>query len=103
MPATEFTALGRGNGFPFCANRVDVDSFYDYMTLGGYRKTDTGGASASQINDSLVGAMELFWNSYELDASSLASITLGSDNLFAGVSDVVLQENSVDLEPVDID
>lgn len=99
--ATSFSTKGRRNGFPFCPNSVNVDSFYDYMTLGGYRKGDTGGASASQINDSLVGAMELFWNSYELDADASADITLGSDNLSASVSDVVLQENSVDLEPVD--
>lgn len=101
MPAKTFSTKGRRNGLSFCPPRKDVDSSdFDYMTLGGYRKGDSN-VTDTQINDSLEGAMELFWNSYELDADASANITIGTDVLNAAVSDVVLQEGGQDLEPVD--
>lgn len=61
MPtATPFTALGKGNGFPFCVNEVDVSSYADWVTLGGTRKG--GSPSQGEINLSLENAMKLFWN-----------------------------------------
>ena len=60
MPiADSFTALGRGNGFPFCATKKDVSVFDNWITLGG---VSSGSASRSQINESLRNAMKLWWN-----------------------------------------
>ena len=63
MPtATPFTALGRGNGFSFCPNKVDVSGYDYWVTLGGYKKTDTGDPTQAQVDLSLKNAMQLFWN-----------------------------------------
>jgi len=67
MPtATEFTALGAGNGFPFClpsldvSNRGDGNPYEQWVTLGGTQK----GSSPTQgeIDLSLKNAMKIFWN-----------------------------------------
>lgn len=61
MPtATQFTALGKGNGFPFCVDEVDVSSYADWVTLGGTRKG--GSPTQGEIDLSLENAMKLFWN-----------------------------------------
>ena len=71
MPtADSFTALGRGNGFPFCASRVDVSSFDFWVTLGGYAKTSSGNVTQDQINNSRINAMKLFWNVNSLTVAS---------------------------------
>ena len=71
MPtATSFAALGRGNGFPFCASRVDVSSFDFWVTLGGYAKTSSGNVTQEQINNSRINAMKLFWNVNSLTVAS---------------------------------
>jgi len=66
MPqATSFQALGAGNGFPFCPDKVRVDTFDYWTTLGGYSK-DASDAStavtAEQIHESRVNAMKLYWS-----------------------------------------
>tara|TARA_E500000318_G_C3500919_1_gene188323 strand:- start:43 stop:861 length:819 start_codon:yes stop_codon:yes gene_type:complete len=83
MPtAIPFTALGRGNGFPFCVTRVDVSSFDFWVTLGGYAKTSSGNVTPEQINNSRINAMKLFWNVNSLTVAS----TLGSIGYLAGGS-----------------
>ena len=78
MPtATEpFTALGAGNGFPYCFNqdseKRDITDFHEWVTLGGYKKGDTGGASDVQIETSRRRAMALFWNAYKLNGVAQA-------------------------------
>jgi len=71
MPtATNFTAFGKGNGFPFCVPKVDVTDqpsgstagTGDWVTLGGYGKGDTGSVTQAQINLSLSRAMKIYWN-----------------------------------------
>lgn len=67
MPvATSFTALGTGNGFPYCLIKSDISSFDHWVTLGGYKKTDAGGVTQEQIHNSFVTAMNLYWNTYAL-------------------------------------
>jgi hypothetical protein len=65
MPtATPFTALGRGNGFPFCPVNLEV-SVYDYWTtLGGFNHESGGTPLQAEIDLSLVNAMKLYWNFY---------------------------------------
>ena len=73
MPtATPFTALGRGNGFPFCPPRVDVDTYDYWTTLGGFKKTDGGSPSQAQIDLSLTNAMKLYWNLWKVSGSAEA-------------------------------
>jgi len=71
MPtATSFTALGRGNGFPFCLDRLDISSFSHWVTLGGYQKTNADAGTSvtqNQINLSFANAMKLFWNAYRFN------------------------------------
>jgi len=67
MPtAIPFTALGTGNGFPYCLIKSDISSFDHWVTLGGYKKTDAGGVTQEQIHNSFVTAMNLYWNTYAL-------------------------------------
>jgi len=73
MPtATSFTALGRGNGFPFCPAKVNVSTYANWITLGG---VSSGSASESQINESLVNAMKLWWNLYSMTGSFSCALT----------------------------
>ncbi len=93
MPtATPFTALGRGNGFPFCLAKIDVTNInsigsgllspYDqgsinWMTLGG---VSSGSASQSQINLSLRNAMKLFYNLHSVQAGTFTATSEITDN-----------------------
>ena len=79
MPtATSFTALGRGNGFPFCAYKVDVTNpglapfggTIHWITLGG---VSSGSASQAQIDLSLRNAMKLFWNLYSVQVGTFTA------------------------------
>lgn len=83
MPTAEpFTALGAGNGFPFCPTRVDVEDYDYWITLGGFKKTDGGSPSPAQINLSLTNAMKLFWNGYAINGTvSTAQTLVSSVNL----------------------
>lgn len=70
MPvATSFTALGRGNGFPFCVDKVDVSGFNYWMTLGGFKKTDGGSPTKKQIELSLFNACRLYWTTYKVNGT----------------------------------
>ena len=84
MPtATSFNALGKGNGFPACIPDLDVTSL-EYVTLGGYRDTDApSDPTQTQLDDSLVAAMKLYWNLYGFASSP--TIT-GSANASASAS-----------------
>lgn len=76
MPeAAPFTALERGNGFPFCLERVDVEDFEYWITLGGFKKTDGGSPSQAQINLSLANAMKIFWNGYAINGTASTTET----------------------------
>jgi len=79
MPtATKFTALGRGNGFPFCVTRkIDVSTKEKWTTLGGTQKESS--PSNSEIQLSFVNAVKIFWNTNELLGSVVSSKT--SDSL----------------------
>ena len=81
MPtATSFAALGRGNGFPFCATKKNVSGFTNWITLGG---VSGGSASTSQINVSLVNAMKLWWNLNSITGSFSASGTQSVEGNFS--------------------
>ena len=89
MPtATQFKALGKGNGFPFCLETVNVldrgdgNEYDHWVTLGGFKKTDTGSPTQSQINTSLQKAMALFWNAHQITGTA----SLHSDYNVAGVT-----------------
>ena len=83
MPtATPFTALGRGNGFPFCLTKVDVSTFpsnYKWTTLSGVNAdnytTFSDSALAEKVNSSLVMAMNIYYNLYK--TSGLSASTSG--------------------------
>ena len=77
MPtATPFTALGNGDGFPSGGNRqvdkMDITGFYQWVTLGGYKKGDAGGVTDAQIATSRRRAMALFWNAYKINGVAQA-------------------------------
>jgi len=101
MPtATSFKALGKGNGFPFCLNTIDVldrgdGNAYDYwVTLGGFKKTDPGLPTQSQINTSLQNAMKLFWSSHKITGTA----SLDSSYNTASVTDS-RNPNTTQLQP----
>ena len=70
MPTAEsFTALGVGNGFPACPRSYNVEDYSEWITLGGFKKGDSGSPTAQQIMDSRNNAMHLFWNLYDVTGS----------------------------------
>lgn len=78
MPtATQFNALGKGNGFPFCLDKIDVSGYDYWTTLGGFKKGDGGSPSQAQIDLSLRSAMKLWWNIAGLDVTISASLDAG--------------------------
>lgn len=69
MPAPSTNAFTVIGAFPFCAPEVDV-SIYDYwITLGGFKKGDSGSPSAAQLDDSEIKAMWLYRRLYALNTS----------------------------------
>jgi hypothetical protein len=75
MPtATSFTALGRGNGFPLCLEKVDVSGYDRWTTLGGVSKESPSPTDA-KISTSLVNAMKLYWNLYSVKGTCSVSGT----------------------------
>jgi hypothetical protein len=62
MPEAEsFNALGVGNGFTTCLNKVDVSGYDYWTTLSGVNE-GAPTTSDTLIADSLRKAMKLFWN-----------------------------------------
>jgi len=103
MPtADSFTALGRGNGFPFCTAKVDLTSGVTsstdgsvgaadfWVTLGG---VSSGTASQAQIDLSLNNAMKLYWNQYSITAGNLSASSSGQSS-FALSRSSEIQENN---------
>ena len=87
MPtATEFTALGKGNGFPFCPDKIDVSLDYKWVTLGGTQKGNA--PTDAEKNASLINAMKLFWNAHELLGSA------SSTNVSNPLPDIIFTEES---------
>jgi hypothetical protein len=98
MPtATPFTALGRGNGFPFCPDKINVSDRgdgqpYDYWTtLDGFNKGSTGVRSDSDLRDSLIAAMKFYWNLKGMNAS--ASRDDDFNNISSSVENVELDDS----------
>jgi hypothetical protein len=87
MPtATPFTALGGGNGFSRCIDKVNVSSYPLWTTLSGVNQSSPS-ASDSDIAESRRLAMKLFWNSYHVggkannpDFSLDFPMTIGGSN-----------------------
>jgi len=107
-PATEFTALGAGNGFPRfrdsdfppghplewgpwggCLEKVRVDEFDYWTTLSGWSKINEPASEADKkqsIADSLRLAMKWYWNIYKMNLTtsipdpSGGTISLGDIN-----------------------
>ena len=89
MPiATSFAALGKGNGFPSCLDKLDVSPYDYWITLGGFKESDGGSPTTTQINNSLINAMKLVWNCYSFswtatsNAGEIASFDNDANNEF---------------------
>jgi len=107
MPtATEFTALGAGNGFPSCLQRIDVDNFNYWTTLSGVNK-DAPTVTDALIEESLVLAMELYWNTHKLIGEVSANRTVsGATGYPKTVTNAVVSkrnsdDDSFELQPND--
>lgn len=80
MPtADSFTALGRGNGFPFCLTKRDVTALNDqwhWTTLSGVNADNytsfSGESLQAKIDQSLAHAMKLYWTRYKATGFSLS-------------------------------
>ena len=107
MPtATPFTALGAGNGFPFCPPKVNVadrgdGSPYDYWTtLSGVSK-DSPVASDALIAESLQLGMKLFWNLNEINCDAVYENISGNINSVSSAIFEVFNESGIATEPKD--
>lgn len=80
MPtATPFKALGRGNGFPYCGTKIDVNNRGDGNAYFRYKVL------------TLAEAMKLYWNLASVYASASAPRD-GGGSLNASVSSSVLKQ-----------
>jgi len=81
MPtATSFTALGRGNGFPFCVTHATEEIIASRQVF-----SPSHGAAGRQTRlrkdfDSLADAMDVFWNIYDFTIEIKTSLGLGFTN-----------------------
>ena len=72
MPEAEkFTALGAGNGFPECLQRVDVSTYDHWMTLGGNRD----GVPFDESKTGLTECMHFYWNIHAMMCDSFEQFT----------------------------
>ena len=88
MPtATSFNALGAGNGFPFCLDRVNMNDLNGdgtniaatlWTTMGGTQKGSA--PTAGEIGISLTNAMRVFWNLYSVE-TEIGLLTIVTDFL----------------------
>lgn len=80
MPtSTSFTALANGDGglcgvpeYNCTIGQKDSTQAYnneDYVTLGGHRGTSGGTPSSTQIKNSFIKAMKMYWNFHGVDVS----------------------------------
>lgn len=106
MPtAEEFTALGAENGFSQCLTKQNVlerrsgqGEYYQWTTLSGFNKDSTAEMpTEEQIADSLVLAMKLFWNIYEIKGSATAFDSFPEPDPWEGTAQVT--NASTDKEP----
>ena len=81
LVAESFTALGVGNGFPFCRietsglvqiNSINVNStHWDYWTTAsGFNKDSAGSPTVASIEESRRLAMAWYWNLYKVNGSA---------------------------------
>jgi len=99
MPIAEkFKALGAGNGFPFCLEKVDVSIYDNWITLGG---VSSGTATQQQINESLKNAIKLYWNLYSGTGSFATSVGAASGNYSVSEQgvEIILKNNEEALQP----
>jgi len=98
MPtATPFSAFGKGNGLARCPQKTNV-SFYDYWTTFSGVNKNNPTPTPELINESLIFAAKLFWNTHKLYCTARTVI----DDSTVSVSEVTLEDgdgNSV--EPID--
>ena len=96
MPtASAFKSFVRGNGFPFCAINVDVSSYDNWVTLGGFGKDDAEGPTSAQIQNSFINAMKLLWNTHDLTATANTGTATGISS--TTVTNVVIRETPTDV------
>jgi hypothetical protein len=101
MPtATAFTALGVGNGFPFCLTKVDVSPNDYWVTLGNFNKDDSaaGNPSEADIDSSLKNAMKLLWNLNGITLDGVETDSRPSVNNYS-VTAVIDGSTAVDTTP----
>jgi len=89
MPeATPFTALGVGNGFPFCPNKFNVSDYDYWTTLSGVNK-DNPETSDSLIAESRRLGMKIYWNLYSMKVD-IETSTTGTINQSASLDEVTM-------------
>ena len=111
MPtATKFSALGRGNGFPFCFvdqhpvlgtldYRTDVSQYDNWITLGGTAKGNS--PTDAQKTLSFINAVKLWFNLYSVTGSMSADVTDGGPVSYTGKEVILKRSNeSIALQPI---
>ena len=98
MPtATEFTALGAGNGLAKCPQKVDISSYDYWTTFSGVNKNNPT-PTPELINESLIFAAKLFWNTHNLSCTA-ETVLNGSTT---SVDEVTFEDaDGNPVEPVD--
>lgn len=92
--AEPFIALGAGNGFPFCPDAVDVDTYDYWTTFSGWSKTTTPASDvdkAQSIASSRELAMKMFWSLRKMDSTIVSLPTAGLD-----ITDILVTESFSD-------
>ena len=95
MPtATTFQAKGKRNGFPFCASKIDVSEYDNWITLGGTEKGNN--PTDEEKSTSLENAMKLWWNYY----SATGSVSASSSNPRDGSGSVTHTDEEVIIKAI---
>ena len=100
MPiAQKFKALGAGNGFPHCLDKVDVSNYDYWTTFSGFNKNSGGSPTEQQIADSLTLGMKVFWNLHKMNATIVA-VPAGRDLTDVTVVETFSDQASDELTPI---
>tara|TARA_R110002153_G_scaffold235728_1_gene389114 strand:+ start:240 stop:1040 length:801 start_codon:yes stop_codon:yes gene_type:complete len=100
MPVAEsFNALGEGTGFRDCRQpKVNISTTFTekWTTLSGFNSDSVGAPSEEEIHNSLVLAMQLFWNPFKITGQAQAAWSFGSTSYS---KEITSGENEVDYQP----
>ena len=101
LEAEKFKALGAGNGFSSCKQKVEVSNYAKWTTFSGYNSDSEGDPTQAQIDESFALAVKLFWNLASCEASASATTVYRSGSSYSSSQSSATFVNHARYQPRD--